>query len=181
MATCAFSNGFDSGFEICDDESVDTPTLRGVPALKPRRRPDVREIAGVGYVHIIGAGSLTGEACLAGDLSLTVEASGTLVGDALRLLTAVIRDGAEALILSEYALHGSSYVYAIGEALGAVECAVSGVGAASYALHGSISRDQTMIGLVSIRAGAEAVIAGEESEEILILAAAAYLRQLLSA
>lgn len=185
--TCAFSSAYSSAFAICDGEppvvATEAPTLRGVPSAipRPRKRPDVIEASGVGYVSVLGTGRVTGEACLAGELRVPSEGTGTLITDAIRYLVAAIRTGAEALLTGECAATATVSVANTGAAVATVEGLIAGIGAIPHAIEGRMVRDCQAVGLMPIRAGAEAVIVAEDSEEWLILAAGVLLRLLLSA
>ena len=176
VSTCAFSNGFDSGFQICTDEEAgpDTRYLRGVPSAIPRirKRPDVTDISGVGYIGVIGAGSLTGEAALEGELTQAVDLFGRLVRETFRFLVGEIRDGAEALLVVERCLEASMAVAFTGYGATVGEQTVSGVGAQAFQVYAQIMRDQRVEGRARIAVGGEAAIVAQENDEPLILAAA---------
>lgn len=184
MATCAFSNGFDSGFEICTPVvgEPDTRYLRGVPAAipRPRKRPEVKELAGVGYVAVIGAGRLTAEAALQSELRQTVEGFGHLVRETFRVLIGQIRNGAEALLSRERAVAVSASVAAAGEALATTERMASGVGVINHAILGQPVRDQFASGRLPIRVGGEGAIMSEENDEAIILMAGVLIARLLT-
>lgn len=182
-ATCAFDSSFDSSFEICTDAPVSTvPTLRGAPSAVPRtrKRPDTSEIGGVGRAPVIGAGALTGEAALDGDLLVPPIAYGALVSDALRYLVAAIATGAEAVLAGDAAHSATARLAVRSWARAALEGAVIGVGAAPHTVIGQPHRDARMAGLLPIRCGGEGAVTAMESDEIVILMAAAALRQLLT-
>ena len=186
MSTCAFDTGFDSGFEICtavvDEGTPDTRYQRGVLAAipRPRKRPDVKELAGVGYVSVIGAGRLTSEAALEGWLFVPSAGSGNLVRETFRVLIGAIRTGVESLLSRERAVAVSASVATAGEALATTERMASGVGVIPQAILGQPLQDRFVSGRMPIAVGGEAAIMAQESDEAIILMAGALIARLLT-
>lgn len=178
MSTCAFSNGFDSGFEICAAVVVEPSpiTLSGLPSgYKVRKRPQIRELAGVGYISVLGAGRLTGEACLRGDLTQQVDGYGHLVRETFRVLVGAIRSGAESLFASERCLDATAVVAPSGYAMFTGEQMASGMAVIQLAVHASILRDGMARGRMGVQVGGEAALTAQENDDDLILAVVAYL------
>ncbi len=181
---CEFSSAFSSAFAICTEEpptpTGEVPTLRGVPAAIPRtrKRPEVTEISGVGYVSVLGVGSVTGEACLFGELDQPLEISGELVADTFRFLVGAIRAGAEAVLSLDGPLAALAVVAFAAEARVACEAMGAGVGTVRCDARAMLHREQATSARASIRTGAEARIVAMENEDWLLMAAEVVRRML---
>ena len=178
--SCAFDAGFSNAFEICpptDEAQPDTRYLRGVPSAIPRirKRPDITDIRGEGWIGVIGAGALTGEASLEGDLTQAVDLFGRLVRETFRVLVGEIRDGAESLLVVERCLQASLPVAFTGYGLVAGERYTSGHGPIPTNAYAALAVDQMVQGRMSISVGGEGAILAEESDEEEIIIAAAIL------
>lgn len=172
--SCAFDSGYDAGFEICSPViDPDTRYQRGVPSAtpRPRKRPDVAEIAGVGYVAVIGAGRLAGEACLSGSLEQPSEGIGQLVRETFRVLVGQIRSGAESILAVERSLSATAVVASAGYGVMAGELRASGSGAVAISAYSRITSEQFVSGRMPVRTGGEATLMAQENDEALILMA----------
>ncbi len=180
--TCAFSSGFSNGFEICEEETPATPTvtLRGIPAPIPRdrKRPDVIDISGEGFISVIGRGSMAGEACLSATFDIETDGSAVATNDAIRILIAAIQTGAECLIASERSVGGLAYVIPATTAVVSLEAMAGGSGVILADADGVMARDVATGARMRITAGGEAVIVAEESEDWLAAAAMWLARRL---
>lgn len=182
--SCEFSSAFSSAFAICPTTpvAVEQPTLRGVPSAipRPRRRPEVVEASGEGYIAVLGSGFLTGEAALRSELQAVVEGVGALVREALRVLVAAIRSGAESIVCGERAevALASVAVGGVGAVCGELGLAVTG----AYAVdaRATVRAECFAAGRMPVRTGGEAVLTGHENDEALVLAASAWLRRYLT-
>lgn len=165
--TCAFSSAYSNAFAICVAEpaATVTPTLRGVPALKPRKRPDVIDVCGAGYVSVLGAGRLAGEACLAGELLQPSEGHGAMVYEGIRILVGAIRSGAESMLVAEASLVVDAAIIIGGAAVLALECASAGIGVIASMIAGTARAETAVRGRGAIRVGAEAAPVLIENDE----------------
>lgn len=148
------------------------PTLVGVPSLKPRRRPGVIEAEGYGIQPVIGAGALTAEAAISGELEQAIEITGRLDAETALAAALVIRSGAEAILAREWGINAMMLGPPRGIARLATDAVVSGVGAATVMLTGKMAVDQPLSGRLSVRSGAEAVLTRMQAKRQVQLIAA---------
>lgn len=179
MSTCAFSNGFDSGFQICVTSTDDAPAHRGVPPIgKPRRRPQVCEIRGTGLVPVIGTAKPVPEKVLSAEVLVDVLIQGEPTGEALRVLLAQIPTGAEAVFAGEASIRAEASATIGGAGRIARDSVTAGTGAIVALLAADVRADSRVRGGMIVRSAGEGMLRGEESDEVVLLAAAALLRRL---
>ena len=173
--SCAFDAGFSNAFEICpptDEAQPDTRYLRGVPSAIPRirKRPDITDIRGEGWIGVIGAGALTGEASLEGDLTQAVDLFGRLVRETFRVLVGEIRDGAESLLVVERCLQASLPVAFTGYGLIAGERYTSGHGPIATTAYAALAVDRMIEGRAAISVGGEGAVVTEQNNQQVVMA-----------
>lgn len=173
--SCAFDAGFSNAFEICpptDEAQPDTRYLRGVPSAIPRirKRPDVADIRGEGWIGVIGVGKLAGEACLEAELLQEVECTAVLTRDTFRVLVGEIPSGAEAVLAGEKALEATAVVAVNGYGRVVGEVEASGAGIQRVEAWAKMTGDGMIRGRLSIRVGAEGSLTQEQNNQQVVLA-----------
>lgn len=158
------------------------PEIRGIPAAipKPRKRPDVAEISGFGYVSVLGSGTFTGEAALAGELLIAVDGTGNLTRETFRILIGSILTGAEAVICAESSLSSLLFQMHRGGAIVVADMHMSATGAVVSEGAGRMARDVRMVGIGRIRSGADGHLQAQENDEDWLLAAGALIARILT-
>ena len=162
-----------------DEPEPDVPTpipdIRGVPALKPRKRPQTTEISGEGLIAVIGAGALVGEAHLHGSLDQASTIDGEPTREALLQARGQIRSGGEARLVGEVLASADAVLATEAVARAVGEIKGRGEGPIRVRTMGRMKHERGMSGAGEIRTGGEAHLTGFESDYWIIMAAAKFM------